>query len=62
MAVFTVVTEADLSAWMRHYDLGDVVDFRGQRGAVESGHEKLSDLMAKMTRRHGAGGNAARQL
>ena len=25
-------------------------------------HEKLSDLMAKMTRRHGAGGNAARQL
>jgi len=36
MAVFTVVTEADLSAWMRHYDLGDVVDFRGISSGIEN--------------------------
>lgn len=36
MAVFTVVTETDLSAWMRHYDLGDVVDFRGISSGIEN--------------------------
>lgn len=36
MAVFTVVTEADLSAWMRHYDLGDVVEFRGISSGIEN--------------------------
>lgn len=36
MAVFTVVTEPDLAQWMRHYDLGEVVDFRGIRSGIEN--------------------------
>lgn len=36
MAVFTVVNETDLAQWMRHYDLGEVVDFRGIPSGIEN--------------------------
>jgi homoserine kinase type II len=36
MAVFTVVNETDLAHWMRHYDLGDVLDFRGIHSGIEN--------------------------
>jgi homoserine kinase type II len=36
MAVFTAVTDTDLTLWMRHYDLGDVVDFRGIPSGIEN--------------------------
>lgn len=36
MAVFTVVTETDLAQWMRHYDIGEVVDFRGINSGIEN--------------------------
>ncbi|QCP54575.1 homoserine kinase [Trinickia violacea] len=36
MAVFTAVTEHELAQWMRHYDLGDVVDFRGIASGIEN--------------------------
>ncbi|MEI5997299.1 homoserine kinase [Paraburkholderia bengalensis] len=36
MAVFTAVTEAQLADWMRHYDLGEVVAFRGITSGIEN--------------------------
>jgi homoserine kinase type II len=36
MAVFTAVTETQLAQWMRDYDLGDVVDFRGIQSGIEN--------------------------
>jgi homoserine kinase type II len=36
MAVFTAVNETDLAHWMRHYDLGEVVDFRGIPSGIEN--------------------------
>src|SRR6201996_7146867 len=36
MAVFTAVTEAQLADWMRHYDLGEVVEFRGITSGIEN--------------------------
>src|SRR6201999_3456122 len=36
MAVFTAVTEPQLAQWMRHYDLGDVVEFRGISSGIEN--------------------------
>ncbi|MCX4164034.1 MULTISPECIES: homoserine kinase [Paraburkholderia] len=36
MAVFTAVTELQLAQWMRHYDLGDVVGFRGIPSGIEN--------------------------
>ncbi|MDE1182102.1 homoserine kinase [Paraburkholderia sp.] len=36
MAVFTAVTESQLAQWMRHYDLGDVVEFRGIASGIEN--------------------------
>jgi homoserine kinase type II len=36
MAVFTVVNESQLADWMRHYDLGDVVEFRGISSGIEN--------------------------
>lgn len=36
MAVFTAVTEPELADWMRHYDLGDVVAFRGIPSGIEN--------------------------
>ncbi|RKP47467.1 homoserine kinase [Trinickia fusca] len=36
MAVFTVVTDTDLAQWMRHYDLGEIVDFRGIPSGIEN--------------------------
>jgi homoserine kinase type II len=36
MAVFTAVTESQLAEWMRHYDLGDVVEFRGITSGIEN--------------------------
>ncbi|PLZ00986.1 homoserine kinase [Burkholderia sp. WAC0059] len=36
MAVFTAVTESELAQWMRHYDLGEVVDFRGIQSGIEN--------------------------
>jgi homoserine kinase type II len=36
MAVFTAVTEQELAQWMRHYDLGDVVEFRGIPSGIEN--------------------------
>jgi homoserine kinase type II len=36
MAVFTAVTEPQLAEWMQHYDLGDVVAFRGIASGIEN--------------------------
>ncbi|AFT88951.1 homoserine kinase [Paraburkholderia phenoliruptrix] len=36
MAVFTAVTESQLADWMRHYDLGEVVGFRGISSGIEN--------------------------
>jgi homoserine kinase type II len=36
MAVFTAVTEPQLAEWMKHYDLGDVVEFRGIASGIEN--------------------------
>ncbi|CAH2795575.1 MAG: Homoserine kinase (EC [uncultured Paraburkholderia sp.] len=36
MAVFTAVTESQLADWMRHYDLGEVVEFRGISSGIEN--------------------------
>src|SRR5580658_10760720 len=36
MAVFTAVTEPQLAEWMQHYDLGDVVEFRGIASGIEN--------------------------
>jgi homoserine kinase type II len=36
MAVFTPVTDAELGDWLQHYDLGDVVDFRGIQSGIEN--------------------------
>ncbi|MBT2794617.1 homoserine kinase [Paraburkholderia strydomiana] len=36
MAVFTAVTESQLADWMRHYDLGEVVEFRGITSGIEN--------------------------
>lgn len=36
MAVFTAVTESQLAEWMRHYDLGEVVEFRGITSGIEN--------------------------
>ena len=36
MAVFTAVNESQLAEWMRHYDLGDVVEFRGISSGIEN--------------------------
>jgi homoserine kinase type II len=36
MAVFTAVTEPQLAEWMCHYDLGEVVEFRGISSGIEN--------------------------
>src|ERR1700744_6024583 len=36
MAVFTAVNEPQLAEWMSHYDLGDVVEFRGISSGIEN--------------------------
>lgn len=36
MAVFTAVSDSDLAQWMRHYELGDVVAFRGIPSGIEN--------------------------
>ncbi|WP_186064011.1 homoserine kinase [Burkholderia gladioli] len=36
MAVFTAVSDSDLAHWMRHYDLGEVVAFRGIPSGIEN--------------------------
>ncbi|MEZ2352089.1 homoserine kinase [Caballeronia sp. RCC_10] len=36
MAVFTPVTDAELGDWLQHYDLGDVVEFRGIHSGIEN--------------------------
>jgi homoserine kinase type II len=36
MAVFTAVTDTQLAQWMRHYDLGEVVNFRGIPSGIEN--------------------------
>ena len=36
MAVFTAVTDTDLAAWLDHYELGQVVDFRGIASGIEN--------------------------
>lgn len=36
MAVFTAVTEPQLAQWMQHYELGDVVEFRGIPSGIEN--------------------------
>lgn len=36
MAVFTAVTDHQLAQWMRHYDLGDVVELRGIQSGIEN--------------------------
>jgi homoserine kinase type II len=42
MAVFTVVNGPDLAQWMRHYDLGEVVDFRGISSGIENSNYFLT--------------------
>ncbi|WP_321898994.1 homoserine kinase [Paraburkholderia heleia] len=36
MAVFTAVTDQALAQWLRDYDLGDVVEFRGIQSGIEN--------------------------
>ena len=36
MAVFTAVSDSDLAQWMRHYELGDVLAFRGIPSGIEN--------------------------
>jgi homoserine kinase type II len=36
MAVFTAITQPELAQWLRHYDLGDAVDFRGIASGIEN--------------------------
>jgi homoserine kinase type II len=36
MAVFTAVNDTDLAQWMLHYDLGEIVDFRGIPSGIEN--------------------------
>jgi len=36
MAVFTAVTDQELAQWLRDYDLGDVVEFRGIQSGIEN--------------------------
>src|SRR5215469_16810414 len=36
MAVFTAVTDNQLAHWLRDYDLGDVVEFRGIQSGIEN--------------------------
>ncbi|SDD66654.1 homoserine kinase [Paraburkholderia lycopersici] len=36
MAVFTAVTDNQLAQWLRDYDLGDVVEFRGIQSGIEN--------------------------
>lgn len=36
MAVFTAVPEARLAAWVQHYAVGDIVDFRGIASGIEN--------------------------
>jgi homoserine kinase type II len=42
MAVFTAVTETDLAAWLDHYALGSVTDFRGIASGIENSNFFLS--------------------
>ncbi|KAF1016723.1 MAG: homoserine kinase [Burkholderia sp.] len=42
MAVFTEVSDSDLAHWMRHYDLGEVVAFRGIPSGIENSNFFLS--------------------
>ncbi|RBJ63528.1 homoserine kinase, partial [Pseudomonas sp. MWU12-2534b] len=36
MAVFTAVSDSDLAQWMRYYELGDVLAFRGIPSGIEN--------------------------
>ncbi len=36
MAVFTAVSDTQLAGWLRHYELGEVVDFRGIASGIEN--------------------------
>ena len=36
MAVFTAVTDNELAQWLRDYELGDVVEFRGIQSGIEN--------------------------
>ena len=42
MAVFTAVAESDLTPWLAHYALGDVVEFRGIPSGIENSNYFLT--------------------
>jgi homoserine kinase type II len=60
MAVFTAVTEPQLAEWMRHYDLGEVVEFRGIPSGIENSNffltttrgEYVLTIFEKLTAEH----------
>jgi homoserine kinase type II len=42
MAVFTAVSDTQLAGWLRHYELGEVVDFRGIASGIENSNYFLT--------------------
>ncbi|UDG82001.1 homoserine kinase [Candidatus Vallotia cooleyia] len=47
MAVFTAVPEAQLAAWVQHYAIGKIIDFRGIASGIENSNFFLTTTTGK---------------
>ncbi|MCG1041810.1 homoserine kinase [Mycetohabitans sp. B8] len=47
MAVFTAVPEARLTAWVQHYAIGEIIDFRGIASGIENSNFFLTTTTGK---------------